>query len=218
MTTRVAPQVGLDPAPQWAGVYLATVVSTRATDQAARLQIPQLLGQAVSNWALPVGQANAPGGVAPGTVVLAMFVGGNINVPVWMPYNLPAQVPAPEPDEWHDLRPCSTGFNGTNSGYYPPQYRFNGDNSRVEIFGVVKVPTSGGGSTAIFANALPPGYRPGNNVEIPVNALDGGSEQAWVLIATSGFIEFKNLPTSLGPTYLIEIDVSYPVGGTLIAA
>lgn len=85
MSARVSPQVGLNAPPQWHGIYLARTVNNRAADQWLQLQIPQVLGAVLSNWAAPVGTDGAGPGPAPGTVVLAMFVGGDINTPVYLP-------------------------------------------------------------------------------------------------------------------------------------
>lgn len=80
---------------QWLGVYKARVVRTKPGSVSVQLQVPQVLGTAVSNWADPMSAwtGNPP---APGTVVLAMFVGGDINTPVWSPLTT-AFSPAPPP-------------------------------------------------------------------------------------------------------------------------
>lgn len=88
--TRVSKTVGADAARQWHGVYLARVARNRKQDLWVELQVPQVLGTALSNWAPPVGAIiDTPGitpgpGLLPGTIVLAMFVGGDINTPVFL--------------------------------------------------------------------------------------------------------------------------------------
>ena len=105
-TSHAVPGAGTDPARQWPGIYLAKVVQTRLTDLSVRMQVPQVLGTAVTDWAAPMldprGTGNPPVGtqfaawglgwqpeVPPGpgppvnTLVVAMFLGGDINVPVY---------------------------------------------------------------------------------------------------------------------------------------
>jgi hypothetical protein len=85
VSTRVASEVGADAPRQWHGVYLARVVNSRVPDRWLQLQIPQVLGTSVSNWAAPMAAADGTGpGASTGTIVLAMFVGGDVNTPVWM--------------------------------------------------------------------------------------------------------------------------------------
>lgn len=82
--TRVANEVG-PPAPQqWLGIYLARVARTRTQDNYVQLQVPQILGTAITNWAPPLGLWTGVS-PAPGTAVLAAFIGGDINSPVWSP-------------------------------------------------------------------------------------------------------------------------------------
>jgi len=69
--------------PQWFGTYTATVARSRA-DNYLELYIPQVLGTALSNWAVPVGSWTGTPPL-PGTVVYVTFTGGDINQPVWMP-------------------------------------------------------------------------------------------------------------------------------------
>lgn len=68
---------------QWFGVYLGKVYQTRSADPWARLQVPQVLGTTPTNWARPAGFES---GAAPsvGTIVLVMFVGGDINRPCYL--------------------------------------------------------------------------------------------------------------------------------------
>lgn len=82
--TRVANEVGPPPAQQWLGIYLARVARTRTQDNYVQLQVPQILGTAITNWAPPLGLWTGVS-PAPGTAVLAAFIGGDINSPVWSP-------------------------------------------------------------------------------------------------------------------------------------
>lgn len=92
--TKVAQEVGANPAPQWLGIYLARVSRTRAQDNYVQLQVPQVLGSAVTNWAAPLGVWTGISPV-PGTAVLAAFVGGDINTPVWSPMTTGTPTSAP---------------------------------------------------------------------------------------------------------------------------
>lgn len=131
---------------QWTGLYLARVARTRTQDSYVQLQVPQVLGSAVTNWAAPMGVwAGAPPAV--GTVVLAAFTGGDINTPVWTSQvsegNFPALEtsasvfqpdgtasagstgkaadaghvhPLPEYDTWHNM-PSVSGVTATWARY-----------------------------------------------------------------------------------------------------
>lgn len=46
---------GSDEARPWYGVYLGKIVQTRKQDLWAKLQVPQVMGEVVSNWARPMG-------------------------------------------------------------------------------------------------------------------------------------------------------------------
>lgn len=69
---------------QWPGIYQGVVHGSAdpAGQLRVRLLVPQVLETAVSNWAVPVGatSATAPGA---GTSVMVMFLGGDINYPVY---------------------------------------------------------------------------------------------------------------------------------------
>jgi len=71
------------PARQWFGTYTASVANARK-DNYLELNIPQVLGKSISNWAAPVVSWPGPP-LTPGTVVFAAFLGGDINQPVWAP-------------------------------------------------------------------------------------------------------------------------------------
>jgi hypothetical protein len=113
MNKRISDTVGADPARQWQGVYLGRVTKNRYQDLWIKCQVPQILGTAESNWAAPMldprqGKSyqkwsfevpcgcdvpcdiDYPPGPALkiGTLVLVMFIGGDINVPVYMLYGL----------------------------------------------------------------------------------------------------------------------------------
>lgn len=91
------------------------------------------------------------------------------------------------PDTWHDFRPANAGFNGSNSGEYPPQYRKTPDGMYVEFMGSVGLPASGMNATNVFTNAMPAGYRPNHHSPIP--AVCSNSEVVDFNILTNGMIQ-----------------------------
>ncbi len=78
------PAAGTAPAKRWFGTYTASVVSTQDPTGASRvtLNIPQVMGTAVSNWAVPIGFV--PTLPTVGQIVWAMFLGGDINRPLYL--------------------------------------------------------------------------------------------------------------------------------------
>lgn len=78
------PTAGEGTVQQWNGMYAATVVNNNDPLGVGRLQlfIPQVLGNAVSSWAVPLGNYyNVPG---LGTTVSATFIGGDPAQPSWV--------------------------------------------------------------------------------------------------------------------------------------
>lgn len=69
--------------PQWLGIYNGIVVNTNDPMQQGRvqLQVPQVLGNAISNWA--TSQQAGLAVPAVGTQVFVQFLGGNPNQPYW---------------------------------------------------------------------------------------------------------------------------------------
>jgi hypothetical protein len=72
---------------QWFGVYIGRVSKTRTTDNWVILQVPQVMGTAETAWAAPLGyMTSAP---TTGNQVQVMFIGGDINHPVYHLYAQP---------------------------------------------------------------------------------------------------------------------------------
>jgi hypothetical protein len=69
--------------PQWFGLYNGIVVNANDPTNAGRvqLQIPQVLGNAISNWAQSQQTGTAPPAI--GTQVWVQFLGGNVNSPYY---------------------------------------------------------------------------------------------------------------------------------------
>src|ERR1700722_12025906 len=80
MSTPYMPTAGVPNDPQWDGIYQAQIAVTQdpLNQGRVRLFIPQVLGTAQSNWATAMQPGITP---AAGTRVLAVFPGGNINMP-----------------------------------------------------------------------------------------------------------------------------------------
>jgi hypothetical protein len=82
--SRVLSTAGTEPKVMHHGVYIGSVVNANDPQNRSRvkLYIPQVLGNAVSNWAVPLGfgVSSVP---VPGAIVHAMFTGGDINYPIY---------------------------------------------------------------------------------------------------------------------------------------
>lgn len=117
-------------------------------------------------------------------------------------------------DTWHDMRPCAAGFNGTNAGSYPPQYRKTPDGQHVELFGSLTLAAVYTG-VAVFTNPLPAGYRPNHDVHIVMNLESNGSSNLvttpGIWIKSTGVIQFQNFPTGLASTFVDLHNISFPL-------
>lgn len=67
---------------QYHGIYSAVVHSNNDPlgEGRVKLVIPQITGLSITNWANPVSTATIP---SAGQAVLAMFLGGDVNYPVY---------------------------------------------------------------------------------------------------------------------------------------
>lgn len=94
---RVVAPVGTSPTKQIFGVYQGSVVSTGDPLNQGRVQVtvPQVLGSAVSNWASPLGQSSLVSPVTVNQYVYVMFIGGDINQPVYLPQKWSVAAPSP---------------------------------------------------------------------------------------------------------------------------
>jgi hypothetical protein len=116
-------------------------------------------------------------------------------------------------DVWHDLRPASAGWSGSQSGEYPPQYRKTPDGQHVEIFGIINLGSPYTGVN-IFPGAVPPSYRPNHTVRMPVQILANGTSNVInspvLTMLTTGFLQFNNFPTGLAGTNVF-MNSTYPL-------
>ena len=91
------PTAGVGNDQQLHGLYVAKIVNatppagTPAGANLVQLLIPQVLGTATSNWAMPMQPGITP---VVGTMCLALFLGGNINAPYYFVGVTPALVEA----------------------------------------------------------------------------------------------------------------------------
>jgi hypothetical protein len=77
--------VGQPPREVWHGTYTAICYSNNdpKNEQRIKMQIPQVMGRAVSNWATPFG-LGVTAIPAIGQIIHAQFMGGDINRPVYI--------------------------------------------------------------------------------------------------------------------------------------
>lgn len=119
-------------------------------------------------------------------------------------------------ETWHDMRPLSNGFIGTNAGQYPPQYRLAPDGF-VEVAGYVQTPAAAGNYNSITFFTIPTAYRPSSNaghkwaVTFVTNVTPIGTPN--VAVDASGNFQFHNMPTSM-TSQLISIYGRYPLDNT----
>jgi hypothetical protein len=92
LTVRASSAVGSPATVPTSGIYQGSVVSVSdpLVQNRVTLSVPQILGTAVSNWALPVGDSSLFGPVVVGQIVHVAFLGGNKNLPVYAPLIWPA--------------------------------------------------------------------------------------------------------------------------------
>jgi hypothetical protein len=203
--TRYLDTAGVRPAREWHGVYAAKVVNIQDPLQQKRVKvrIPQVLGTAISNWAPPVFNPNLPV-PAVGTLVNAVFLGGDINWPLYYP---PFKVP--QASDWQLITP--TGGWSAVSGLIKPQVRTTAAGS-AEIIGNLQ-----GGTTtdSTVIGTLPAGTFSTTNAHYaPLEAITGAAAvnstvtsatvpgQTAQLVSLAGSVNNSNvdLPTTLIPT------------------
>jgi hypothetical protein len=114
MSARIVSTAGTKAVEKFPEIFYAKVTSTADPLNQHRLQlsIPQVLGTAKSNWAAPVGFP--PDATIPpvGTVIYAMFVGGDRNHPVYFPRSWKG-ISVEADDSWLNV---VTGFGADPTG------------------------------------------------------------------------------------------------------
>jgi hypothetical protein len=184
-TSRVQPTVGTAAKKQFTGIYTAVVINVNdpLSENRVQLHIPQVLGTAVSNWATPIAMLPAQlGGTPPkvGDVIHAIFNGGDINKPAWVPKIQPVTPPAPTTIPWNTLT-LTSGW-GNVSGKAAAQYRASGTDS-VEIIGNISGGTVTDGTTIA---TLPSGSRPANGHSFNIAAVTGAQTAPITATTTTG--------------------------------
>jgi hypothetical protein len=168
------------------GTYSAIVVSAQDPQHRGRaqLRIPQIMGTAVSGWAVPV----TLGAVLPGDQVYVMFDGGDRSVPLFWPQprgGAQGWVPLSLSAGW------APGINGT------PSARL-GQDGMIELAGSITTDTLSVGVSTKFS-ALPGGLgRPVHRVIQPV-----ATDYRTAFRSTVAFAEYRIshsvTSTSYGP-------------------
>lgn len=177
-TGRILDRVGADKQHQLFGVYGASVYNNRDPKNQGRIEmrIPQVLGTAISNWADRLSAPSNKGVPKIGEYVTAMFIGGDINRPAYLPAAVSFAPITPQPSAWTAIS-LSAGWSNT-SGSASAQYRTtaNGD---LEIIGNIQGGTVTDNTTIGTVPILP-----AHAHTFPATAIAGGAANATV---TTGF-------------------------------
>jgi hypothetical protein len=157
--SRVLSTVGTPQKKMFHGIYEASVVNNNDPLGSGRVQlyVPQVLGLAVSNWAVPLGFSTQDNVPAVNTIVHAYFTGGDVNHPVYaFTTNISAAI---QPAPWTAMTPLN-GWSNV-SGYIAASYRLLNNGSEVEVIGNL-ANSSGAGDQPVIAQ-LPADCYPLNN-------------------------------------------------------
>jgi hypothetical protein len=119
-------------------------------------------------------------------------------------------------DSWEGLRPCTSGFNGSITGNYPPQIRLSPDGTRVELFGIVGLSSTAANNTAVFVNPVPTAYRAPEDMYM-LSVLWGATNASVIVraYAIDGTIRFFGLPSSPTGSMYVMLNCSYPISGLI---
>lgn len=188
------------------GFYGAVVTANNDPEGKSRIKmlIPQVFGTAVSNWAEPIAMLPADlGGIVPavGTVVHAVFTGGDRNRPAWAA--MTQAKTAPQPVTWTALTLLASWTNV--SGAAAAQYRPSGSDG-VEIIGNIQSGTVTNGTTIAV---LPSGSRPVSSHSFNIAAVTGA--QAAPITVTTTTTTTSSLSGS-GAVHNNTIEASPPAG------
>lgn len=106
-----------------------------------------------------------------------------------------------QPETWHDMRPLTNSFLGTNAGFLPPQFRKTADGS-IQFAGFIRTPpTTGNYNNVAFAN-VPAAYRPTTNhrVQWLVTDVADGAATPKIVVKETGDLVLANMAASLAQT------------------
>lgn len=190
------------------GVYRASVVSNSdpAVQQRVTLKIPQVLGDATSNWAEAVDNAS-PTLPDPGTMVYAQFIGGDVNHPMYTYFK--------PPEQWISETP-PTGFTGTL------RHKIDYTTELHQVYCDLAVPATATAGTLTLISGIPADHTPilvakGPIVYTPngvtsVSALAALASQRWSANTNSTFTieNFAGGANNTGITTMTFIAI-YPV-------
>lgn len=193
----------------WSGTYSAVVVDTNDPQGAGRvrLYVPQVHGDAVTGWAVPVSQ----GFVLPGDQVVVTYSGADQNYPVFWPSKAlvtsvngqfggavvlgPADIGSPPaPGPWSTPGYATNWAGGDSAGAFGAlQYRLDGL-GRVELVGTVRMTLAAGiaAGTISFSTALPAAFRPARRWRVVADHTSSTSAfkaSALFGILTTGVLE-----------------------------
>lgn len=149
----------------WSGIYRAVVLSTADPrgEGRVRVQVPQVSGYALTDWAPPAQTGGSVPGV--GTTVWVFFQGGDASYPVYVPPAPAPYVPPATPDWQTDAGPVVAGMTLGN-GSVASRYLVSGHVVRWAL-----TITWGTTTTASPSSTI--------TVSVPV-APDPGSGMRWV--------------------------------------
>ena len=170
---RILDRVGADKQYQLFGVYGASCYNNRDPKGEGRIEmrIPQVLGTAISNWAERMSSPSTKGVPKIGEYVTAMFIGGDINRPVYIVPGI--NFPTPVVTIPFASISLSAGWSNT-SGSIAAQYRTTADGD-LEIIGNIQGGTVTDNTTIGTVPTLP-----AHAHVIPVTAVAGGTANATV--------------------------------------
>lgn len=159
--------------PQYHGMYYGVVSNNADPKKSNRclLRVPQLLGSAVTTWAISMTPVQAAPAV--GTMVAVVFIGGDLDHPAYMVVN--PQLPATQAS----LPAGSNGFLAINSS----NQGGTDASSNIELF---SKNASGNGSTAIVLNAFTVFMQGGFQTGASSNASVGGQLTVGNLLVLGG--------------------------------
>lgn len=188
--SRILNTVGTQPKQQWHGVYIASCFQNNDPLGEGRIKmfVPQVLGNAVSNWAKPLGY-NPPDIPQPGEMVHAYFAGGDVNHPLWVRIdfttafnNIQNQINNIGPGSWQALS-LTNGWQNS-PGYQPAQ-------ARLLMQGVVQITGTVDSGLALESAQI---------AQVPANYYNTSSALVIPLIMMAGAELDTSSGTALGDT------------------
>lgn len=195
--------VGVAPKKMFHGIYLASVVNNNDPLGQGRvtLKVPQVLGTATSNWAVPLGftLTSVP---ATGTMVHAYFTGGDVNHPIYIftggiqteiSAAVSSAIAALQPGSWIAMTLFNSWVN--TAGMIPAQYRINGGS--VEVIGNISSGSAGNSYTVAELNTGY--YNTSHGHQFPLTVISGASSVQVTGTTDPGFVADQYVSTGILP-------------------